>query len=89
MPDLTIHDIPEDALAAFEAHAGRRGQSSEAALLELIHAAAHEERLMQDLERASRAAENVHTAVYKDPDAAQKQRRRYRSVQPTPTARRP
>jgi len=88
MPDLMIHDVPEDALEAFEAHANRRGQSAEAAVLELIHAAAHEERLMQDLERASRAAEKVHAAVYKDPDAAARPRRRYRSVQPTPTGRR-
>jgi len=88
MPVLTIPDVPEDALEAFEAHASRRGQSVEAAVLELIHAAAHEECLMRDLERASRAAEEIQAAAYKDPDATGKPRRRYRSVQPTPTGRR-
>jgi hypothetical protein len=87
MPDLMIHDVPEDAYEAFAAHAARRGQSVEAAVLDLIHTTANEVRLMRELERASRAAETVHTAAYNDPDAAPR-RRRYRSVHPTPIGRR-
>jgi hypothetical protein len=85
MPDLTIHDVPADALDAFEAHAHRRGQSVEGAVLELIHAGAQEERLVQDLERALRAAEKVQTSVFSNPQSTAKPRRRYRQVPPTPT----
>ena len=85
MTELTIHEIPDDTFEAFATHAARRGQSAEDAILELIRAAANEESLMQALERASQAAEDVEILVATEAGTTSpKPRRRYRRVQPTP-----
>lgn len=57
MSDLTIHDVPQETLDAISARAQRRGQSIESAVMELLHSAASEERLRQDLDRNLRAVE--------------------------------
>lgn len=87
MTDLTIHSIPDETFAAFTAHASRRGQSAEDAALELIRAAANEESLMQALEKASQAAEEVEIHIPATPGASARPRRRYHSVHPTPIGR--
>ena len=83
MEDLTIHEVPDDAYEAIAARARRRGQSVAAAVLDLIQIAASEERLVQELERASRAAEIVHVTAPASGDAAPRAHRRYRRVEPT------
>ena len=87
MPDLMIRAIPGQTYTAFAAHAARRGQSVEDAVLEFLRATAIEETLMQRLERASQAAENVEAALAKEAATAPRPRRRYRSVHPTPRQR--
>ena len=83
MPDVTIHDVPQEELAALESRAARHGRSTEAELMHLIHEAAGEERLVTELERATKAVEARLSAVpTKEPP-----RRRYRSVEPTPRRR--
>jgi plasmid stability protein len=87
MTDLTIH-IPDDTYDALTAHAARRGRSVEAAVSELIHEAASKERLMQGIDRVSRATESVDALVgarSDGPATPPRSRRRYRSVHPTPT----
>jgi plasmid stability protein len=59
MADLTIRDIPQETFDAITARARRRGQSVETAVLELMHSAANEERLRQDLDRGLRAVETA------------------------------
>lgn len=82
MPDLRIHDVPQAELDALESRAARHGRSTEAELMHLIHEAAGEERLVTELERATKAVEaRLETAVSGAP------RRRYRTVQPTPRLR--
>ncbi|HEX2167209.1 MAG TPA: hypothetical protein VHG09_08205 [Longimicrobiales bacterium] len=84
MPDVTIHDVPQEELSALESRAARHGRSTEAELMHLIHDAAGEERLVTQLERATKAVEAklASTAV-----ADQAPRRRYRTVEPTPRHR--
>jgi plasmid stability protein len=84
MPDVTIHDVPQDELAAIESRAARHGRSAEAELMHLIHEAAGEERLVTELERATKAVE-AKLASAATLDAAP--RRRYRAVEPTPRRR--
>jgi len=84
MTELRIHAIPDATFDAFAARAARRGNSVEDAVLELIRAAANEETLMQALEKASQAAEDVEILVPAEPGASPRPRRRYRSVKPTP-----
>jgi plasmid stability protein len=88
MTELTIHAIPDETFIAFAAHASRRGHSIEGAVLELIHAAANEETLMQALAKASQAAEDIDILVPTEPGVTPRPRRRYRSVKPTPIGRR-
>jgi plasmid stability protein len=57
MPDITIHDVPQEELAALELRAARHGRSAEAEVMHLIHEAAGEERLVTELERATKAVE--------------------------------
>ena len=78
MPDLTIHDVPQAELDALESRAARHGRSTEAELMHLIHEAAGEERLVTELERATKAVEARLATTTTAP------RRRYRSVPPTP-----
>lgn len=82
MPDVTIRDVPQPELDALESRAVRHGRSTEAELMHLIHEAAGEERLVIELERATRAVEARLSTV--SPGAP---RRRYRSAQPTPRKR--
>jgi plasmid stability protein len=88
MTELTIRTIPDETFEAFAAHASRRGHSVEGAVLELIHSAANEETLMQALEKASRAAEDIEILVPTEPGVTPQPRRRYRSVKPAPIRRR-
>ena len=81
MPDVTIHDVPQEEIAALESRAARHGRSTEAELMHLIHEAAGEERLVTELERATKAVE-AKLASAATVDAAP--RRRYRTVEPTP-----
>jgi plasmid stability protein len=88
MPDLTIHDIPDETFGALTAHAARRGRTVEAAVSELIHQAASKELLMQGVETISRATESVDAIVggRSEPKGTPAQtRRRYRTVPPKPT----
>jgi plasmid stability protein len=91
MPDLILHDVPEEELAALEARGARHGRSVEAEAKHLLHEAAAEERLLADLERATQAVD----AKLKDTAAASKAaapraasapapRPRYRRFEPTP-----
>lgn len=81
MPDVTIHDVPQEELTALQSRAARHGRSTEAELMHLIHEAAGEERLVTELERATKAVE-AKLASVTTADAAP--RRRYRTVEPTP-----
>jgi plasmid stability protein len=81
MPDITIHEVPQEELDAIESRAARHGRSAEAEVMHLIHEAAGEERLVTELERATKAVEDRLSSVA--PPAAAP-RRRYRSVAPTP-----
>ncbi|MGH7447703.1 MAG: FitA-like ribbon-helix-helix domain-containing protein, partial [Longimicrobiales bacterium] len=83
MPDITVHDVPQQELDAIESRAARHGRSTEAELMHLIHEAAGEERLVTELERATKAVE----ATLSRPTAAAPPRRRYRAVEPTPRQR--
>jgi plasmid stability protein len=87
MPDLTVHDVPQEELDALAARAQRHARSLDAEVRHLIHDAASEELLVLELERATRAVE----ATLRGADAAaappQPGRRRYRSVEPTPRRR--
>ena len=83
MPDVTIRDVPQEELAALESRAARHGRSTEAELMHLIHEAAGEERLVTELERATKAVEARLSAV----PTTESPRRRYRSVEPTPRRR--
>lgn len=89
MPDLTIHDVPDETFDALAAHAARRGRSVEAAVSELIREAASKELLMQGIETISRASDSVDAIVgtRSEPDAKPAAtRRRYRTVHPKPTS---
>jgi plasmid stability protein len=83
MPDITIHDVPQEEVEALESRATRHGRSMEAELMHLIHEAAGEERLVTELERATKAVE----AKLSSAETNAGPRRRYRSVQPTPRRR--
>jgi plasmid stability protein len=79
MPDITIRDVPQEELEALESRAARHGRSAELELIHLIHEAAGEERLVTELERATKAVEARLAA-----SAPAAPRRRYRTVEPTP-----
>lgn len=83
MPDITIRDIPQEELDALESRAARHGRTTEAELMHLIHEAAGEERLVTELERATKAVE----AKLSSAETNAAPRRRYRPVQPTPRRR--
>jgi plasmid stability protein len=83
MPDITIRDVPQEEVEALESRATRHGRSMEAELMHLIHEAAGEERLVTELERATKAVE----ATLSSAETNTAPRRRYRSVQPTPRRR--
>ena len=96
MPDLTVHGVPQGELDAIDARAQRHGRSSEDELRHLIHEAAAEEHLLQQLEQAQRATERLRTAERKSeltspssttPVAATPARRRYKVAEPTPRKR--
>lgn len=91
MADLTIRDLPQDELDALRARAERHGRSVEEEARHLLHEAAAEEMLVEELERATRAAEAKMAearAVAADPPAATASppKRRYR-YEPTPRRR--
>lgn len=83
MPDITIRDVPQEEVEALESRATRHGRSMEAELMHLIHEAAGEERLVTELERATKAVQ----AKLSSAETNTAPRRRYRSVQPTPRRR--
>ena len=83
MTELTIRDIPQETLDRIRARAERRGQSVEASVLELIHSAASEERLRQDLERGIRAMESASGKAPSQEPTASRSRRRYRRAEAT------
>jgi len=83
MPDITIHGVPPEELSAIESRAARHGRSTEAELMHLIHEAASEERLVAELERATREVEARLSTTTRSAG-----RRRYRVVEPTPRLRR-
>lgn len=87
MPDVTIHDVPQDDLDAFAGRAKRHGRSAEEELLHLLHEAAGEERLVTELERATEKVDAALSATReraaKASVTASPKRRRYRSVEPT------
>jgi plasmid stability protein len=87
MPDLTIHGVPDEELEALGARAGRHSRSAEEEVLHLIHEAAAEEQLLQQLEETSRASEAVKKAEPRAAPVAAPARRRYRVVEPTPRKR--
>jgi plasmid stability protein len=84
MPDITIHDVPQEELDAIASRAERHGRSAEAEVMHLIHEAAGEERLVTELQRATKAVEAKLSAVSTAESAP---RRRYRTVEPTPRRR--
>jgi plasmid stability protein len=81
MSDLTLRDIPQDTLDVIRARAERRGQSIEASVMELIHSAASEERLRQDLERGMRAMESASRRSPSAEARASRSSRRYRRAE--------
>lgn len=90
MPEITIRDVPQEELTAFEARAVRHGRTSEEELRHMLHEAATEELLMEQLERASAAVEATLKKTERgESPAAPAPRRRYRSVEPTPRHRSP
>jgi plasmid stability protein len=90
MSDLTLHDVPADELRALEARGARHGRSLQDEAKHLIHEAAAEERLLQDLERATRAVDDRLRdagAGTESARAAAPPRGRYRRFEPTPRRR--
>jgi plasmid stability protein len=83
MPDLTIRDLPREELDALARRARRHGRSAEDEARHLLHEAAAEEMLVEDLERATRAADATLAAVRDAPTPATSARRRTR-YEPTP-----
>lgn len=85
MAELTIRDIPQQELDALAVRAARHGRSTEVEARHVLHEAATEELLLQQLETAKRAAEAVRAAETQQPPAATgtATRRRYRRVEPT------
>ena len=87
MPDITIHNVPQQELDAIESRAARHGRSAEAELMHLIHEAAGEERLVTELERATKAVDAALSA-HPAGSTGSAPRRRYRSpAEPTPRRR--
>jgi plasmid stability protein len=91
MPDLILHDVPEEELEALEARGARHGRSVEAEAKHLLHEAAAEERLLADLERATQAVDAklrdtaaASQAAVPRAAAAPAPRPRYRRFEPTP-----
>jgi plasmid stability protein len=89
MPDLVLHDIPEEELAALESRGARHGRSVEAEAKHLLHEAATEERLLAELERAAQAvdAKLRDTAAVSGDRSAAPPRPRPRRFEPTPRRR--
>lgn len=85
MAELTIRDIPQQELDALAARASRHGRSTEAEARQVLHEAATEELLLQQLETAKRAAEAVRAAEAQQSSTATgtATRRRYRRFEPT------
>jgi plasmid stability protein len=90
MPDLILHDVPEEELAALEARGARHGRSVEAEAKHLLHEAAAEERLLADLERAAQAVDALRDTAAASKAAVPRSaatpasRPRYRRFEPTP-----
>ena len=88
MPDLILHDVPDEELNAFTTRAARHGRSAEEELRHLLHEAAAEEMLVAQLEQATRAIDarmkNVEASTG---TTAAPARKRYRVVEPTPRRR--
>jgi plasmid stability protein len=82
MPDITIHDVSQEDLEALDSRAARHGRPTEAEVLHLIHEAAGEERLVSQLERATKKVDQALSAN-RATGAKAPARRRYRSVEPT------
>jgi plasmid stability protein len=87
MPDLTLHDIPQEELDALGRRGARHGRSCEEEALHLIHDAAAEELLLSELERATRAVEERLRATSPAALGAPAAAKRYRRVEPTPRRR--
>ncbi|CAN5658118.1 hypothetical protein BH23GEM9_BH23GEM9_23680 [soil metagenome] len=83
MPDLTIHDVPQEEIDALTARAARHGRTAEEEARHLVHEAAAEEMLVADLEAATRAAESKLSRAAVPAATGPAQRRRYR-YEPTP-----
>jgi plasmid stability protein len=86
MPDLTIHDVPAEELAALSARAARHGRSVEDEVKHLVREAAAEESLLQELERATRAVDARLGATH-EPGPRPAPRRRSHRFEPTPRGR--
>jgi plasmid stability protein len=94
MGELRIRDIPQEELDALAARGARHGRSAEEEARHVLHEAAAEERLVLDLERATRAVEerlNVARPAAATPGSAAPAvrsggRRRYQ-YEPTPRRR--
>lgn len=88
MPDVTIHDVPQEELTALESRAARHGRSTEEEVMHLIHEAAGEERLVTQLESATKAVEarlaSAEATLASAAAVETTPRRRYRTVEPTP-----
>jgi plasmid stability protein len=89
MPDITIHDVPQEECDALAARGARHGRSAEEEARHLLHEAATEELLVLELERATRAVEErLNAAVPPVRSAAARAtgRRRFQ-YEPTPRRR--
>lgn len=90
MADITLHDVPSDELDAFATRASRHGRTCEEELRHMLHEAASEELLVEQLERARAAVEaTIRLAERAGSAVAAAPKRRYRSVEPTPRRRSP
>jgi plasmid stability protein len=87
MPDLTIPDVPQEELDALAARARRHGRTAEEEARHLVHEAAAEEKLVADLERATKAVEDRLKAGVTPPLPAGAPARRRVRYEPTPRRR--
>jgi plasmid stability protein len=83
MPDLTITDMPQDEIDALARRAERHGRSTEEEARHLLHEAAAEEMLVEELEHATAVAEAKLEAATRTPVTTPAGRRRVR-YEPTP-----
>ncbi|HSJ09193.1 MAG TPA: hypothetical protein VK928_04745 [Longimicrobiales bacterium] len=89
MPDITLHDVPREELDALEARGRRHGRTGAEELRHMLHEAASEELIVEQLERATAAVQATRQTAERAEAVVAAPRRRYRTVEPTPRRRAP